>query len=86
MERTSKSWKRRKLSYLEFYYGDNYKVWKDLDTGDDRQLYCNTYEMIKEAIESLDDNPLSFVCVAMNGYIEKEEIMLDRIISNFNPL
>lgn len=86
MERTSKNWKRRKLSYLDFFYGSEYRAWKNLDTYDDRRLYCNTYEQIKEAIESLDDEPVAFVRVAMNDHIEKQEIMLDRIISNFNPV
>ena len=86
MERTSKSWKRSKLSYLEFFYGSEYKSWKDLDTHDDRRLYCNTYEQIIDAINSLDDDPHNFVCVAMNKYIEEQENMMDRIIANFNPL
>ncbi len=86
MRRTSKSWKRRKLSYLEFFYGDNYKVWNELDLHDDRRLYCNIYELIKEALESLDDNPVNFVCVAMNKYIEENENIMDRVISNFNPI
>lgn len=86
MERTSKNWKRRKLSYFEFFYGDNYKTWKELDLHDDRRLYCNIYEQVVDAINSLDDSPVVFVCVAMNKHIEEQENIMDRIISVFNPI
>lgn len=86
MKEVTKSWKRRKLSYLEFFYGDNYNEWKDMDYLDDRYLYCNMYEQIEEALNTLDDNPVSFVRVAMNNHIDEQEIILDRIIDKFKPL
>lgn len=77
----NKSWKDRKRDYFSFMYGDVAEDWKD--EKDDRKLFSNTYFMIMEAINSLDDDPNPYVKVAMNRMLEADKSMLDRILNFF---
>ena len=75
----NKSWKERELDYFSFMYGDLAEYWKD--ETDDRRLFSSTYFAIMEAIKSLDDNPVTYVRVAMNRMLEADKCMLDRILN-----
>lgn len=77
----NKSWKERERDYFSFMYGDLAEDWKD--EIDDRKLFSNTYFMIMEAINSLDDDPNPYVKVAMNRMLEADNCMLDRILYFF---
>lgn len=77
----NKSWKERERDYFSFMYGDLAEDWKV--EKDDRKLFSNTYFMIMEAINSLDDDPNPYVKVAMNRMLEADKCMLDRIMNFF---
>lgn len=77
----NKSWKERMRDYFSLMYGDLAEDWKY--ENDDRKLFSNTYFMIMDAINSLDDDPNSYVKVAMNRVLEADRSMLDRIRNFF---
>lgn len=79
-----KTWKEQHLSYLEDFYKKAAEAWKE--EHDDRRIFSNTYYMLHEAIESLDDNPHVSVRVAMNRYIDSDYEMMDDIIKRFEEL
>lgn len=74
------SWKSRRLYFLEKYEEDA-KRWQN--ESDDRKLFSVMYDNLKEAIESMSDNPNLTICVAVNEYIRKEEEVMDRIQKHF---
>ena len=78
-----KTWKEHKLDCIENLYGKAYEQFKSEDAHDDRRLYVNIYEMMVEAIKSLDDEPNNFVCVAMNNKIKEETNVLESIGRHF---
>ena len=76
-----KTWKQAKLHGIEVRYGgiiEEYKNYKD-----DRMVYVNTYNQIIEAIESLPEEPLPYIKVAMFHQINKDEELLNRIYNRF---
>ena len=77
----NKTWKSFKLDFLKFKYEKKAKKWKDCH--DDRRLFSNTYYQIIEAIETLPEEPVSYIAVAMNNEIQKDREMLDRIVTRF---
>ena len=76
-----KTWKTRELEYIKDCYGDVIAEYEGFT--DDRRLYCNTYNMLIEAIESLQDDPNVVVRCAMNNYINDELQMMARIKEHF---
>lgn len=66
------TWKEQKLYYLKWKFNDKYLFWKDQDLHDDRRVYCNCYEMLVEAVNSLPDEPHITVCCAMNEYMNTQ--------------
>jgi len=79
-------WKHLKLAVLYNKYGRQAEAWNELfpPVSDDRRVYINIYNQLKEAIESLTDNPHNVVCVAMNQYIRSETAVLDEIKATFS--
>ena len=77
------TWKERKLEHIEYFYGKAYEQFKAEDAHDDRRVYINVYEMIIEAVKSLEDEPNNYVCVAMNDYIKHDLEILRRIGKRF---
>ena len=77
----NETWKTLKMNFLKFKYEKKAEEWKDCH--DDRRLFSNTYYQIIEAIETLPEEPVSYVAVAMNNEIQKDREMLDRIIKRF---
>ena len=66
------TWKEQKLQYLKYRFEKKYLYWKDRDLHDDRRLYCNCYEILTAAINSLPDEPHLTVCVAMNEHMNNQ--------------
>lgn len=75
------SWKAMKKAVMEECFGKYIPEFENFD--DDRKVYCNTYRLIMEGIESLEENPKLFVRVAMNHQIEEETLKLGNIILRF---
>jgi hypothetical protein len=75
------TWKEQKLDYIKFMFEEKAILWKD--EHDDRRLYSNTYFLIKEAIESLDEEPNIYVSVAMNNELDKDFATMERILERF---
>lgn len=78
------NWKEQKIDYLQMLYGRLIKKYSLNEYRDDRKLFCNIYNMIVEAVNSLPDEPNNYVCVAMNKHINEDLEVLDRIKENFN--
>ena len=76
------SWKESKKHTMETFYGKYLKEFEGYS--DDRKIYCNTYEMIMKALESLPDDPQCYVRCAMNQTINNDMGMMDRIILRFH--
>ena len=79
-----KTWKQQKLDFMKHLYGKYIDEFRGCQ--DDRGLYCNTYWLIVEAIESLDDNPNNYVCVAVNNAIRADLAMMDGILVRFGKV
>lgn len=75
------TWKSVKKEYLAYFYGKKAEEWKD--ERDDRKVFSNIYYQIIEAIDSLDDEPKPYVCVALDNHIKEDEEMLRRILKHF---
>lgn len=76
-----KTWKQAKLHDIEIQFGGCIEEYKGFT--DDRMVYVNTYSQIIEAIESLPEEPHSYVKVAMFHQINKDKEVLNRIYRNF---
>jgi hypothetical protein len=77
------NWRDRKIEYLERLYGRWYEKYSGVNTFDDRRLYCNIYRMILEALKTLPEEPINYVCVAMNKAVEEDVNTLQNIVRNF---
>lgn len=75
------TWKEQKLDYLDNWYRPKAEEWKEMH--DDRRLFSNMYYQMREAIESLGDNPHLYVKVAMNDKISSDIEIMDRIKEHF---
>lgn len=71
-----------KRSWLRFTYGDYVRQWEGI-FNDDRQLFCNMYNQILDAIDDLEfcKNPIMFC--AFNDYVKKDYEVMNRIIERF---
>lgn len=78
------TWKEQKLDYMKYFFEEKAILWKD--EHDDRRLYSNMYFQIKEAIESLEDEPNIYVCVAMNNEINKDKETMKSILEHFKDI
>lgn len=76
------TWKTRKINYMKTVYGSKIEEFKGHN--DDRGLYVNIYNMIIEALESIENEPHNFIIVALNRHISEKTACLDSIIENFN--
>ena len=76
-----KTWKQARLHSIEIQYGTIYDMFKGHD--DDRQVFCNTYDSIERALNSLPEEPDSYIKVAMWRQINKDKELLDRIYATF---
>ena len=79
-----KTWKQQKLDFLKHPYGKYIDEFRGCH--DDRRVYYNIYQQIVEAVESLDDNPNNYVCVAVNDAIRADLMMMDDILVRFGKV
>ncbi len=77
----NRSWKQRELDYMEFMYGEEIKKYEGHK--DDRQIYINIYNIIIEALNTLPEEPVTFIKVAMNHHIDEDKKVLDSIKEEF---
>ena len=77
----NKTWRTFKMDFLKFKYEKKAEEWKGCH--DDRRLFSNTYYQIIKAIESLPEEPVPYIAVAMNNEITKDREMLDKIAERF---
>lgn len=79
-------WKHLKLWTWAHDYEKKMTEWNNMfpPVSDDRRVYINTYHQVYEAIDSLPDNPPSWLCVAIIHELTKEREMMDDILVRFN--
>lgn len=77
----NRSWKTTKLAIIEREYGKEAAAWDKIEPAveDDRRVYINMYNLLVEAVKSLEDEPHAVVRVAMNHYIEDAGKTMDII-------
>ena len=78
----NKTWKKMWSDHFARKYASAVDRWDGRFT-DDRIVFCNTYKMIVRALDSLPENPDTFVKCAMNSAFEKEQKSLDAILGYF---
>lgn len=71
-----------KKKFMEVIYESNYIKWKDKYL-DDRLIYCNIYETIMGAIESIKNINNSLVWCGFSKVFNEEIKMLDDIKERF---
>lgn len=76
-----KTWKQARIDTLDKRWGGCIKGFTGYT--DDRQVYLNIYNTIREALESLPEEPLPFIRVAIWSEIKKDEEILERIYNTF---
>jgi len=83
--RACDDWKHLKLWNWAHEYEEKAIEWNNIfpPVSDDRRLYINTYKQVYEAVDSLPDNPCSWVCCAVAHEIDKEREMMDGILARF---
>ena len=81
-------WKHLKLWSWAYAYEKKAEEWTNVfpPVSDDRRLFINTYRQVYEAIDSLNDNPHSWVCVAVNDKVREARKMMDGIIARFDAV
>lgn len=79
------TWKSLKLEVLKMKYGKTAARWSDIfpQVNDDRMIFINIYNQLREAVNSLQDDPHIVVRIAMNRYIDEECKKLYSIRKNF---
>ena len=82
MEKMTK-WASEKLWYHRWAYGEFYDYSKEFAENDDRRLFINIFDKIKEAIEAVSAIENNTVKVAMNKQIEKDYAILKSIQNTF---
>lgn len=75
------TWKQARLHDIEVRYGGIVEEFKGHE--DDRLVFINIYNQIVEAIESLPEEPLAYIRVAMWRQINNDEEILNRIYNCF---
>lgn len=78
-----KTWNERKLDFIRNLYSAYYYEWRYFKYTDDRAIFCTIYDMLIDAIASLDDEPVILVKNGMNRVIRENTDIMDRIIANF---
>jgi len=76
-----KTWKQRIIRDLKVQYGGCIEEYKGHD--DDRQVYVDTFNLIMEALNTLPEEPVSYIKVAMLRQINRDKETLNNIIYRF---
>ena len=77
------SWKQKQIHGLKFRYGRLAEQWGKQIHGDDRDVYCRTYQMMLNGLQSLSANPGLYIRVAVGEKLRTDRAMLDRIAGTF---
>ncbi len=79
-------WKHLTLWSWAHDYENKATEWNNIfpPVADDRRLFINTYKQVYEAIDSLPDNPQSWICVAISHELYNERGMMNGILARFN--
>lgn len=79
-------WKHLKLWSWAQDYEAKFHEWNNVfpPVTDDRRVFINTYSQVYHAIDSMTDNPDSWVCVAISDKVREERKMMDEIIARFS--
>ena len=77
-------WATEKLRYHRWAYGEFYDYSKDFAANDDRRVFINIFELVKEAIEAVSTIDNNLVCVALNKIIKEKYEMLSEIQRRFH--
>ena len=72
----------RLRSDLELMYGDLYTEWNG-KYHDDRQIYCNIYNQMMEALEALNGMANVYVWVAVRHEMNRDEKVMREIEQKF---
>lgn len=76
-----KTWKQMKIEFMQRNYGHHIEEFEGHK--DDRLVYINTYNSIMEALESLPEEPHSYIKVAMFRQLNRDKEQLNSIINRF---
>ena len=71
-----------KMNLLKNVYGKKYHEWNG-KYKDDRQLYCNLYEMLVEALETMKNIKNNFIWCAFNKEFKEELRIMHDIEERF---
>lgn len=77
------TWKQDKLDYMEFMFGKYFEEFVQGDYTDDRRVFVNTYKMIVEALQTLEDEPKVFIKCAINHAMDEDINLLKDILERF---
>ena len=86
MKLDCKNWKQLHLMKHICHYGTKAEYWRNRvikNVYDDRTVYVNIYDMIKDVFESLPDELDPWLCGAIIDKLHKEEEVLDSILKIF---
>lgn len=74
---------QHKAALLALMYGRYYEAWKDIKT-DDRLIFCNTYKMLFEALDEMDNVNSTYIWVAFNAAVREDRAaLMDEILVRF---
>ncbi len=78
-------WKSLKLWSWAHDYESKAEEWNNIfpPVTDDRRIFINTYYQVYNAIDSLTDNPNTWVCCAISHELDSERKTMDEIIDKF---
>lgn len=71
--------------YIKRFYSKYYEQWKGIYF-DDRNRFCNLYELILNGLEEIPEDPYIYVKCAMNDTIRKDCETLDNIVKYFEGI
>ena len=77
-------WATEKLRYHRWAYGEFYDYAKEFAANDDRQVFINIFDMVKEAVEAVNAIENKLVFVALNKIIKEKYEMLSDIQRRFH--
>lgn len=78
---SNKTWKEKKLNYLERFFRENAEEWKS--AYGERKEFSDRYYMIKEALETLEDEPHDYIKIAFSIKFTKDTHTMEGIQEQF---
>lgn len=75
------TWKQKKIHNFKNQFGGRIEEFEGFD--DDRRVYINIYNRIIEALESLPDEPHSYIRSAITRQINADKDILNSICETF---